>query len=71
MTSLSQAYSLSLANRYPDLDRYRVMYGIARGAKLRSMFNEKVAQLAVEDLIQWKSIRRDGDRLPHDGRPLF
>ncbi|UJR09544.1 hypothetical protein I4U23_013781 [Adineta vaga] len=55
--SCSKAYSISLANRSSDLDRSRVLYGIANGLKLRRYFNERIDQMSTNDLVEWKQTR--------------
>lgn len=57
--SLSKAYSISLANGHADLERNRVLFGIAHGLKLRTFFNDHIDRLNTKDLLQWKSTRHE------------
>ncbi|CAF0734288.1 unnamed protein product [Adineta steineri] len=57
--SLSKAYSISLANSHADLDRNRVLFGIAHGMKLRPAFNDHVDRMHTKELLQWKCTRHE------------
>lgn len=57
--SLSKAYSISLANSHADLDRNRVLYGIANGLKLRPFFNDHIDRMNTKELLQWKCTRHE------------
>ena len=57
MKFISQAYSLSLANEHPNIDRHRVFYGIASGFQLLPFFNDHIDRMNLKDLLSWKSIR--------------
>ncbi|CAF0902237.1 unnamed protein product [Adineta steineri] len=52
-----KAYSISLNKKYPDLDRYRVLYGIADGLKLQSFFKDRIDQMNTHALLEWKLTR--------------
>ncbi|CAF0955940.1 unnamed protein product [Adineta ricciae] len=57
IASCSKAYSISLATRSSDLDRCRLLYGIANGLKLRGCFNEHIDQMNTKNLLDWKQTR--------------
>ncbi|UJR36572.1 hypothetical protein I4U23_029291 [Adineta vaga] len=57
--SLSKAYSISLANSHADLDRNRVLFGIAHGMKIRPFFNDQIDRMNTKDLLQWKCTRHE------------
>ncbi|CAF4370213.1 unnamed protein product [Rotaria socialis] len=57
--SLSKAYSISLANSHGDIDRNRVLFGIAHGLKLRPYFNDHIDRMKTKELLQWKCTRHE------------
>ncbi|CAF1517783.1 unnamed protein product [Didymodactylos carnosus] len=48
--SLSEAYRISRESRHADLDRNRVLFGIAQGLKLRPFFNDHVDRMDTHSL---------------------